>query len=68
MKIRMTYSHPEQTRVVRDERGREYVERIPNHPTREARPWEVNGWWEDVDPCTVTPTLTELNERIAEHP
>jgi hypothetical protein len=46
MKVRKCYTWPELTRTV-IVNGRKYTERIPGHPTREAKPYEINCWLED---------------------
>lgn len=50
--VRMTYCWPERLRTVQviDNRGKtvSITEREPGSPTREARPWELNSWLEDV--------------------
>jgi hypothetical protein len=53
--VRMTHCWPEALRPVEPEQwadvgGRRVrvTERVPQSPTRPARPWEVGGWWEDV--------------------
>lgn len=49
--IRKTvHSFPERLDERYDEAGRRVVGRIPNHPTRPARPFEDGAWWEPVNP------------------
>lgn len=50
--VRKAWCYPEQTRVVRGENGRDYVERIPDHPSRLAYPSDWNFWWEEIDETT----------------
>lgn len=47
MLVRMAYAHPERLRPVTNQRGDTFYERVPNHPTRPARPYEVNTWLEE---------------------
>ena len=56
MLTRTTYTHPEQLRPsgVQHADGSPMMERIPNHPKRPARAWEVNTWWEET-PEMATP-------------
>lgn len=57
MKLRMTYTLPEQLRpkcdangkVLRDLQMRPIMERVPQHPTRPARDTDWNCWTQDVD-------------------
>jgi hypothetical protein len=51
--IRMTYCYPEQLQKLDLGEGKHVMERIPNHPTRPAHPWEVNVWFEDIEPQDV---------------
>ena len=48
--ILMTYCEPE--RLVPGMDGHRLV-RAPGSPTRPARPWETNTWWEDIDSAGV---------------
>lgn len=46
--IRMTYALPERLMQQQGDRIMLTV-RVPNHPTRPARPWEFNSWLEEID-------------------
>jgi len=46
MMVRMTFAYPEQLRDGEAEDGKIVRERIPQHPTRPAREYEVNTWYE----------------------
>lgn len=46
--VRTTYAHPERMGRFPDDAGRVALARVPGHPTRPARAYEVNCWWEDV--------------------
>jgi hypothetical protein len=45
---RVCYAQPERLRPVPLDNGRVVWEREPGSPTREARPYELNSWWEEV--------------------
>jgi hypothetical protein len=47
--VRFTYAQPDQLRMGTSEAGYPAVERIPNHPTRLARPYEFNSWLQEPD-------------------
>lgn len=61
--VRMTFARPEQLREALDENGKRVVERIPQHPTRPARPFEVNCWWEDA-PGELGPFLAQFGATV----
>lgn len=50
MKRRMTYCWPEKLEPVpgSEEEGRRVMQRPAGAPTREARSYELNVWWEDT--------------------
>lgn len=58
----MTFCQPEQLRKTTLDDGRIALERIPNHPIREAYAHEVNCWYEDApDPGANAPKLEAMN-------
>ncbi len=56
MKRRRTYTLPPILRPV--EGGLPFqTERIPDHPTRDAREWEVDCWEEDDEGWPIVPVV-----------
>jgi hypothetical protein len=45
----MTYAYPDRLVRTPDETGGMSAARVPGSPTRPARPWEMNTWWEDEE-------------------
>lgn len=60
LQIKMTYCHPDRVEWMCDEFGRDVLSRSPNSPTRPARAWEVETWWEDVRPMNPAFKLERL--------
>lgn len=48
LQVRVTHQHPLRFVTQTDERGREVQALAPGHPTRPARAYETDCWWEDA--------------------